>query len=597
MKNRLFVDADFETFAQKLHDNEQTDKFVKCITTLATGKLAFTNMSWKCFLDMGTLLSCTSTTNMEYDREWLEFCQVLYHMFGAGVINALRGRGHFSQVACEKTKKGKYDPVLGEFKFPIPSIPTSKKLDIGFPTEIPVGFVEQSLALAKSKAREGCQFVLSFDGRLIAPGCKGDCTGDSNLWGKEGPPNLDQAVKTLNTTLKAVKSIGVDINETTSSQHFTNCKELLNLSSRRIRKLRSKITSSCYSRKKLVEKCGDSAELQYKNRRKMSALNQNTAECEAVIRHLLEVNLKTTSIMAFLNNNGDVHIRDMPRHINLSERGNSFQLLPPELVSQSIDLDNAQNMQFIKQCSDKWFDLRKRYRVTGSTLNSAIGLDTLQKQKNHHYIHVHGRKPPPIPPDLQKKFDHGTKNEVNATATLISTIVPAYLPACYAFYEVGPTFVNSHDRDNLLEVSVDGILQCSFGNECPNYNIHGEQKILVEIKSPVPQENVAETIFYQVPSRYVPQVQAQLKACMCKELWLLCSTATSATVILFTLMENYGTPFGTLLSICSLLKNQGCQQNFIRKSKMFTQKLMSPKKHIRRLCAKFQQLQVNMVQL
>ena len=246
-------------------------------------------------------------------------------------------------------------------------------------------------------------------------------------------------------TLKAAKSIGIDINDTTSSQHFTNCKELLNLSSWHIRKLCSKITSSFYSQKKVVEKCGDSAELQYKNRRKMRTLNQNTAECKAVIHCLLEVNLKTTSIMAFLNNNGDVHIRDMPRHINLSERGNSFQLLPPELVSQNIDLDNPQNMQFIKQCSDKWFDLQKRYRVTGSTLNSVIGLDTLQKQKDHHYIHVCGRKPPPIPPDLQKKFDHGTKNEVNATVTLISSIVPAYLPACYAFYEVGPTFVNSHD--------------------------------------------------------------------------------------------------------------------------------------------------------
>ena len=247
LKNRLSLDADFETFAQKLHKNEQTYKFVKCISMLATGKLAFTNMSWKCFLDMGTLLSCTSTTNMEYDRKWLEFCQVLYHMFGAGVINALRGRGHFSQVACEKTKKGKYDPVHGEFNFPIPSIPTLKKLHIGFPTEIPVGFVEQSLVLAESKACEGGQFVLSFDGKLIAPGCKGDCTGDSNLWGKEGPPNLDQAVKTLNTTLKAAKSIGIDINKTTSSQHFTNCKELLNLSSWCIRKLRSKITSSFYS--------------------------------------------------------------------------------------------------------------------------------------------------------------------------------------------------------------------------------------------------------------------------------------------------------------------------------------------------------------
>ena len=164
--------------------------------------------------------------------------------------------------------------------------------------------------------------------------------------------------------------------------------------------------------------------------------------------------------------------------INLTERGNIFQLLPPEIVMQSTDLDNPQNMQFIKQCTDKWFDIRKQYRVIGSMLNSAIGLDTLQKQKDHHYQHVCGRKAPPVPSGLQKKFDHGTKNEVNATATLISTVVPAYLPACYAFYEVGPTFVNSPDNNNLLEVSADGLLQCSFSKDCPNYHIQGDRKIL-----------------------------------------------------------------------------------------------------------------------
>ena len=531
LMKRLHKQSNFSLFAQKLHENEQTDKFVKCISSLSNGKLAFTNMAWKSFLDMGALISCTSTTAMEYDKEWLEFCQVLYHMFGAGVINALRGRGHFSQVSSEKTKKGKYNPVSGEFNFPIPSIPTLKKLDIGFPSDIPVGFVDQSLILAQRKAKEGSQFVLSFDGKLIAPGCKGDSTGDSNLWGIEGPPNLTTAVKILNNTLDTARNINVEMDKTSSLEHFYNCRELVNVSSRRIKKLRSKITSCFYSRKKLVEKCGDNAELQYKNKRKMSSLNQTTAECESVIRRLLEINLKTTSIMAFLNNNGDVHIGNMPRHINLSERGNNFQLLPPDIVSNCIDLNDSQNMQFIKQRSDKWFELRKQFRVTGSTLNTALGLDTLQKQKDHHYIHVRGRKPPPIPPELQKKFDYGSKNEVNAIATLISTVVPAYLPACYAFYEVGPTFVDSDDRPNLLEVSSDGILQCSFGHECPNYQIHGDRKILVEIKSPVPQENVAETIFYGVPSRYMPQVQSQLKAYICKELWLVCSTSISASVI------------------------------------------------------------------
>ena len=133
---------------------------------------------------------------------------------------------------------------------------------------------------------------------------------------------------------------------------------------------------------------------------------------------------------------------------------------------------------------------------------------------------------------LLKKFDHGTKNEVNAIATLISTVVPAYLPACYAFYEVSPAFVGCDQNPKLLEVSADGILQCLLGQEsCPNYHIHGDCKIVVEIKSPTPQENVAETIFYEIPNRYVPQVQSEMKAYRCLESWLICSTAISALVI------------------------------------------------------------------
>ena len=122
----------------------------------------------------------------------------------------------------------------------------------------------------------------------------------------------------------------------------------------------------------------------------MSMLNQNTADCESVVRQLLEIHLKITSIMLFLNSHGDIHIRDNIHHINLSDFEKSFQLLPPEVVSLHTNLDDDSNMQFIKQRSDKWFQLRKNYRITGSSLKMAIGLDTLQKQKEHHYIHVHG---------------------------------------------------------------------------------------------------------------------------------------------------------------------------------------------------------------
>ena len=521
----------FSKFAEIIHCNRQTNKFVKCVQSIASGNLETTNLAWKSFLDMGTLFSLQSTTQMEYDPEWLEFCQVIYHMFGVGVVNALRGRGHFSQVTSQKSSKSKYQPSLGEFNFPIPSILTLKKLNIGFPTEIPVGFVKQSLDLAEERAKSGAEYILSFDGKLITPGCKGESTGDSNLWGMEGPPNLQQSVKILKHCTNVSKSVDVDMDNYSGSLHYNHLCELLNVSSLRIKRLRNRITGAFYLRKKLIQKCGDNEELKYKHRRQMSTLNQNTAECEAVVRHLLEVNIKTTEIMAALNNNLDVHIRQKARHINLIEHANNFQLLPPDVVRLVLDITKEENVQYIKQRSNEWFEVRKSARVTGSSVNRAIGLDTLTKQKEHHYVHVRGREPQPVSPELQKLFDHGTKIEVNAVATLVSTVVPAYLPACFSFYEVGPCFIHSEKRRNLMEVSADGILQCSFGKNCPNKEIHGNRRIVVEIKSPVPQDNVPETLFYEVPSRYMPQLQSELKAYSCSELWLVCSTGVSATVI------------------------------------------------------------------
>ena len=87
--DKLKVDDAFDKFVSILNEHEQIDKFVKIVKVIASGELAATNLCWKATLDMGALFSCKSTTQMDYDKEWLEFCQVIYHMFGGGVINAL----------------------------------------------------------------------------------------------------------------------------------------------------------------------------------------------------------------------------------------------------------------------------------------------------------------------------------------------------------------------------------------------------------------------------------------------------------------------------------------------------------------------------
>ena len=79
-----------ESFLSKVIENEQSEKFIRTVTVMALGNMSFQNLAWKSFLDMGMLYSLDTTTAMIYDPEWLEFCQVIYHMFGAGVINAFR---------------------------------------------------------------------------------------------------------------------------------------------------------------------------------------------------------------------------------------------------------------------------------------------------------------------------------------------------------------------------------------------------------------------------------------------------------------------------------------------------------------------------
>ena len=214
-------------FATLVENNKQTTKFLSTIKAIALGKLKCSNMSWKAALDMGYLSTCETTLKMVYDKEWLEFCQVVYHMFGGGIINTLRGRVHFSHVTSEKSPRGLFKPVKGEFNFPVPSITTLKKLDIGYPTEVPVGIIQHSLDLACERAEAGDEFILSFDGKLISPGCKGTNTGDCDMWGREGSPNLPEALHILEHTIKSVENLECDLHAHSLDIHARYLEHLL----------------------------------------------------------------------------------------------------------------------------------------------------------------------------------------------------------------------------------------------------------------------------------------------------------------------------------------------------------------------------------
>ena len=105
--------------------------------------------------------------------------------------------------------------------------------------------------------------------------------------------------------------------------------------------------------------------------------------------------------------------------------------------------------------------------------------------------------------------------------------MPAFLPDCYRYLEVGPSFISGAEKEQLIEVSADGVVQCMDSN-CTNTHTHAK-KIIIENKCPYPTDNVPHE-----PYNYVPQIMSELAAYKASELWLVCFTVTAVSIIICT---------------------------------------------------------------
>ena len=200
----------------------------------------------------------------------------------------------------------------------------------------------------------------------------------------------------------------------------------------------------------------------------------------------------------------------------------------PDDIKAFINLQDTSNCQYIKQRTVEWEVLKSTARVTGSTLNAAIGLDTLARQKQHHYEFVCGHGRCVTDPHVQQCLKHGSDNEVNIITTLVSLIMPAFLPMCYCYFEVGPVIIQ-YGRIKIV-ISADRTIRCPNGKTCKNYAKHGERVIVLEFKSPFPMKENPNVTVYDTPPHHVPQLLVELKAWSSSELWLLCETQKSVTV-------------------------------------------------------------------
>ena len=130
--------------------------------------------------------------------------------------------------------------------------------------------------------------------------------------------------------------------------------------------------------------------------------------------------------------------------VNLSSQGNYHQLRPDNDPSDTTK---------VKQRTERWFEIRSKALVTGSTCNVALGLGQLKQQQNHFDKVVMGKDKPPISEDQQRNMEYGMIHENDAIATVVGRILPALFPAL-EYFEEGCLRVAYQNLESFLVVSL-----------------------------------------------------------------------------------------------------------------------------------------------
>ena len=262
----------------------------------------------------------------------------------------------------------------------------------------------------------------------------------------------------------------------------------------------------------------------------LSYLNEHSARCDSAIGWCLSLNNRIMFVLSYMRKNADVFCNLEPVHLHL--QNNAHFLLDPQQLCLNFDLDAPENSDIVKQRSNKWLELRKKAKVTGSTLYNALGLSSLADLKQHHYQYIKKRAPPPFSPDVQKRLQYGQENEKNAIAALVGSFLPSLLPNCFSFLEVGPKFLRVYGEENFLEVSPDGILRCMRDEGCCYKNLPEHSTLIpVEAKCVYPDPTKPLEPMYQLIQRHVPQTLSKMAIYSVVQLWLIVFTRISTVLI------------------------------------------------------------------
>ena len=181
----------------------------------------------------------------------------------------------------------------------------------------------------------------------------------------------------------------------------------------------------------------------------------------------------------------------------------------------------------VRQRGEAWHGIRQKAMVTGSTMNKAVGLDTVKSQNSHFDKVVHGTAEPAPKPHVIDAMRHGTETEIHAIGTLVGKVLP-WLRPDYVYHETG-CYLEYEKGTPFLVVSPDGESYVKGSNRVAE---------VYELKCPVPGNKYRPDVHYAIPRYYIPQLLCEMHATGCDTLIYLSYSACSSTVFEVTFDED-----------------------------------------------------------
>ena len=480
------------TILKKLDTEGLKSNFCSLLRLISDGKFPLQNIAFHLLLDVAKWYSIDNTSKMFYSEKCIKFWKVMYRLFHGKVLRFMSGLKSSGQIISNFATKGLFNPTDTSINFAVPSTNALNKCDViktEIPTEIQPGIIHQALDLKSSQ--EDTSFVLSVDGKKVAPGLT-DKHGDQNLFGHEGGVTLNASKSRLEGELSEIGLLENQWILYDDTQKIDKIKFIIKIVSYRIKDLRILFLSQTMALKKFFKEAGDdwrTSRLVYA----ISSVQATIYQIKAIVKRLLQINNSLLHQATAINKTENSF--KLGKSVDAFAQSNWVSLKDPEELPEQF----TERMRFVKQRSEQWFEKRKEFMLTGSKLFEGVGLDSL-KNLQKHYDKVVGKKivDEQFTEEALKRMDHGTKSEIHAIATLTAKILPVYFPQL-KYIEEGAHIVNKTDVDEpFILVSPDG----SLGN----IDLHNKEYELpipvigCEFKCPCPADYKVP-VHYDIPAR------------------------------------------------------------------------------------------------